>query len=500
MNTQTNDLRREWLFLAYLIGFATILFYSYSMAWPLVDGRDYTDYLGHYYGIVSSKTFFRPVGASYLLGWLSQLSLPWQQFAILLLYLTHLLTAYYTARLFGVVTARIVAIILLLDISVLAAFLRLDSDPLFCLAASIWSAVMVTFFRNRNLIVSFFLGVLLFLPILIRQSAIVLLLSLLFPLICFGFSKQNWRQTGVIALGAVMGLCALTTYNYLHFNRVALAAPAGLYLPAFHVFKYAPKFAPEYGPHNQKLLKTIEAELLTQEVYLNNHVDLNQFLTDSLDTRKFSDLIYLNNIHPNIVEQATFESIQARPLQFLKSLASMTWNLYLHDNTGFLPLPTPETATTKPHEITIAYSSRPDLLKQIQDPFPPQTIDLQAITDKITQATKNLGEQGNYHLAFVIKYLLANVIPPLLFFLVLSIFLLCKITLLEIRLLLTLLIPAVCVVFGSGLISQLPAYRVPFDFLIILGGVVGIQRSRWLTLPSIPTQAINKHSVKEESP
>ncbi|MEO5332526.1 MAG: hypothetical protein H7839_10925 [Magnetococcus sp. YQC-5] len=498
VDPSVNPIYQEIIFLLVMLGVASLLFLFFSLAWPMEPGREYWIYLEHAYGIISNSSFFRPAGASHILGWISEWSLPWIEWAFLAMYLTHLATSYYTARLFGVMTARVVTLIMLLNFSVLATFHRLDGYPLFCLATSIWTACVVHFFRSGSNITAFFLGLLTVLPLLMRQTGIILLLAIAFPLVCFGISRQTWLRSAMLALGVMVGLLGFSSYNYVHFDKFMITPPSGVIIPAFFVYRLAPKFSPEYGPHNQKLIKTIQEELLTQDVYVQNQVDLHQFMTHSLDMRKFGDLIYLDNVYPDILKNAAYESIRAKPAEFFKALFTSTWRMYINDALGPLPLakemppenspetthvngsdhPPTDSIKPNPKAIPISYSSRPDLARFTGTPYPPSKVDEAKIKDKINIIMKQFKTEGNYHIAFLIKYFLSTLMPPMLFFMLASFLLVFRIRSLEVRLLATLLVPAMLLIFASSFVNQLPEYRAPFDFLILLGGVVGLMGTR----------------------
>ncbi len=129
------NMKHEGPFLLKLLVLALLIFSLYSLAFPLHPGRDFGGYLEHFYGKVAANTLFRPVGASYLLGMISNLPLLLAEVAFLLMYLCHIFMVYITSRIFGVQVARIVTLLMLFDFSVLAIFHRLDGYAAFCLAS-----------------------------------------------------------------------------------------------------------------------------------------------------------------------------------------------------------------------------------------------------------------------------------------------------------------------------------------------------------------------------
>ncbi|MBF0147186.1 MAG: hypothetical protein HQL85_13555 [Magnetococcales bacterium] len=474
------SLRQEGPFLLVALMVAVLFFYAFSMAWPIRTGRDYGAYLEHYFGLKIAYTMFRPVGASYILGWISEWPVVWIEAFFMLLYLAHLLTSYLTARYFGLMTARVVLVLLMMDLTVLAIFHRLDGYSLFCLAISTLSAAMVWLHRKENHYVLFFLGLMIVLPILMRQTGIVLFLYFLIPVVCFGINRFQIMRSMVMALGVMTGLMGIMTYNYVHFDRWSISlSSGGNYIPTFIVYRMGPKFAEEYGPANRKLLQTIKEELLVKDVYVENKVDINHFIQYSLDEYKFFDLFYLDKIHPGLVRDAAIESIKARPVKFIKALVTSVWRMFVFD--GLDPVILPDRVAhlalklPREPELPFSYSMTPEVISQIELPFHPAKIEDKPILEKSHKLQMKIRGHGIYRVQVVFKYFVASILPPMLFFLALTFLLLFFIRSREVRLLGVLFAAALLIPLLSAVLNFLPEYRAPVDFLILLAAVVGVR-------------------------
>ncbi|MBF0346946.1 MAG: hypothetical protein HQL81_04700 [Magnetococcales bacterium] len=478
--SNTLSWRKEGPFILVALIVAVLLFYAFSMAWPIRTGRDYGAYLEHYFGLKIAYTMFRPVGASYILGWISQWPVVWIEAVFMLFYLAHLLTSYLTARYFGLMTARVVLVFLMMDFTVLAIFHRLDGYPLFCLAISTLSAAMVWLYRKENYYVSFFLGLMIVLPTLMRQTGIVLFLYFLIPLVCFGINRLQIMRSVIMVFGVMTGLMGIMTYNYVHFDRWSISLPSGdVYVPSFIVYRMGPKFAEEYGPANRKLLQTIKEELLVKDVYVNNKIDIEQFIQYSLDEYKFFDLYYLDTIHPGLVRDAAIESIKARPIKFIKALVTTVWRMFVFD--GLDPVILPDRVAhlalklPREPELPTSYSMTPEVIAQMELPFHPAKIKDKPILEKSHKLQMKVRGHGIYRVQVVFKYFVASILPPMLFFLALTFLLLFFIRSREVRLLGVLFVSALLIPLVSGLNNHLPEYRAPVDFLILLAAVVGVR-------------------------
>ncbi|MBF0141044.1 MAG: hypothetical protein HQL74_12285 [Magnetococcales bacterium] len=475
--------RQESRFLVATLLMATALFVLYSVGFSITPGRCFTSYLEHYYGYLTFDTFARSVGSSYLLGWISQLSMSWIHVVFCLMYLAHLLTVYYTARLFGRLTARIVMILMIFHVGVLNFFHQMGHAALLCLALSTWSAILVQFFRTRKHVTLFLLGLLTGSLMLIRQTSILFLLTAVFPVVCFGSTALNWMRSAVIGLGFLVALFALLFYNYFTFNVFKLSSSIGLQVPTIHVAFFGPGFSTDYGPKNQELLKLMDARLGNED-YKNKKITIDQFNNNTLkNMQQYTDLVMLNHEHPGVLTGAIYESILARPVIFIKSLLTMTWRMFTINPPLWPPSPNPEQKRTPQarQNDTADYVvlDKTNLSKIMIDNEFKQTLkipdELDPTRARINLIVDRFKQNGNYYASFVFTSFLKDVLPPMLVFLLASFLLIFKINALEVKLLLTILIPTLMIIFGSGLIGQqLTDLRLPLDFLVILGGVAGV--------------------------
>ena len=496
--------RNDLMFIILLMSLGGVFFCFAYAGWGLIPGREYWAYLQHYFGLKSGTAMFRPVASSYLIGWLFELGRPGALWVLALLYQVFLFCVYYTSSLFGKTTARIVALIMVFNMQVTLFFTKMDGDLLLCLSIAFWSATLVRFFRVDKYAVNIMLGLLVFLPTLSRQTAIVYFIAAAFPIFCFGFSKDNLRRSLIMIMMFSSGILFLLSYNYTQFGIFSFPQLKG-YIPSFHVYRYGAQFSPDYGPENRKLLDLLDKKILSHKIYVENGVDREKFFLYNKDVRKFTDLLYLEKIvEPNILTRASIESILANPTDFIRSCASMMFHIFTKHFSPPLPIaPPPQPSVNQPIisknakvpanvpvinspsrpnpvRIPTAFSSTPEAMTQLgmmnTKAIKNMRNEIQEIKDNVIRVQKGFFNQGSYSIAYSVKYFMIPMTPPMLFFLM-ALFLLpfAKYERSNVRLLMVMVVPALGIIFASGLVHQLQDYRIPFDFLIVLGGVVGLQ-------------------------
>ncbi|MBF0631989.1 MAG: hypothetical protein HQL89_13495 [Magnetococcales bacterium] len=356
---------------------------------------------------------------------------------------------------------------------------------------SILSAGIASLYRSNNHKTLFLIGLLTTLPLLMRQTGLPLMIVAIFPILVSGITKHNLFRVAVICLGGSVGLLGLMMYNHLNFGKFTITSGNTSYLAPYLVYKLGPKFSEEFGPANKKLLKTIQEELLTKDVYVNAGVNIDNFIQYSDDELKYVDLLYLEFLYPGILGDATFEAIGARPVKFVKAMVTAMWRTFVFSGVDAIQLPDHvkhKEAKPRPEPaISAPYSWDPDIVKAMAPKLRDVPVDDQAIGKKVVQIHNKFykyyrsgyfqhGEYVIYRVKIIVKYFMAEILPPLLFFLLACALLLFHLDEPEVRLLLTLLMPSLLIVIASIFISQITDYRAPFDFLIILGGVIGLQR------------------------
>ncbi|MBF0415233.1 MAG: hypothetical protein HQL79_05645 [Magnetococcales bacterium] len=503
-------MRQDARFLIGLMLLGTLIYGLLYLAWSLIPGREMEIYLLHALGVRSDSEFFRPPGASYALGFLLSLGNPGALLTLWVAYLLFLLSVYKAALVFGQRTARIVSLLMVCNVQVCILFIKLDGDFLLCLSLGIWSALLLHLFQRERLLDLVLLGFATFVPVYFRQTAIVFGVVCAYPLLCFGFSRKNLFKSLAITSGFVAGLLLLLSYNQVAFGKFSFPSLSG-YIPGFHVYRYGPGFSKEFGPENRKFLDLVQQKLIASPVYVENGVGMEEFFKYNWDIRKFCDLIYLDRIvDPGILTRASVESIIASPGTFTKNMFTMVWNLFTKDYSPGLPeteepppgkqrvssspsqngSPTPVSsglpAIPNPEIIPMAYSSTPAALSRLEAANPHSNKEhsqeqLRRFHEKITTETKILIGSGNRVAATVVKTLFIPALPPLLFFLAATPFLLFVQTYrYQARLVLIMAGSAFVLVFFSGIVHQLVEYRLPMDFLFVMGSVAAVVHGPWM--------------------
>ncbi|MBF0133680.1 MAG: hypothetical protein HQL75_13975, partial [Magnetococcales bacterium] len=468
------------VFLAAVAIGGIMLFSIAELAWPLGGGRAWWEYYASY---GAEGTLIRAFGAAYFVGWLAQLSAVGITAVLLSMYLLYLISVYYTALLLGIVAARIVTVLALLEFQNAIMFNTLGLEPLLCLSLSVWTALLVRWYRSPRAVVAFLLGFCTSLLLFVRGTNIPYVLLVGYPVVCFGWNRKTILRSVLFAIAFFLGIGLLATYNLYRHGEFAISQSGSFIVPGLHVYNDTPGFSEDYGPKNRELIRLIRTKLLPQEVYVYNQVDLDIFLT-SRDIRKFSDLIYLDIMfHPGLLFEAAMESIEANKLAFIKSVYNMIWRVFTYNQPHALTLPEQKrpahssdpaqgnvdahlaVVPPNPQSIPIGYSSVNEELNRIQAKViteltprlsPEERMQYQK---KIEQIKSMLDKPGNYHISLIAKSVLLEIIPPMTVFLLLSFLLLFSLKREEARVLTLLLIPTFLIVVGSGIVHPLPYYR-----------------------------------------
>ncbi|MBF0429033.1 MAG: hypothetical protein HQL94_08940, partial [Magnetococcales bacterium] len=268
-----------------------------------------------------------------------------------------------------------------------------------------------------------------------------------------GYSYINYTKFGVFS---VTGTRGLPVYNFFHFNKA---------------------MSPANGPASARLAELVEQHLLPQAEYKNYGITMEKFF--SIRHKYFcQDLHFLTGQYaPGLLEQTYWESFVRHPKQVIKIVYNLLeWGL-THSfspeiNAQCLPN-VPESSSTLVSTYTQPpghYYSESDLREN------PTPADIAEKADKLVASTMAMMQQVTPSCAtaeFLNRYLLG--FPMMSYFWVFTIPLLLMYRVVEFRLLYCLLLPGGAIAVIS-MVSQSPLlqYRMPFDFLFILSGILGM--------------------------
>jgi hypothetical protein len=494
----------DWRFLLGILLAGTVTFFAISLAWQVNFGVDTRSYLAHYFDLNSTAMQLRTYLVSDIIGLVSEL--PYKIFysVVILCYLLAILWVYYVARLFGIIAARVVTILLLLHFDLTILFHFFASDNLYALAMVLWTALLVRLHRTTIIPAFVLLGIATFGLVLIRPPGAIFILMAAFPVVMFGFSRLNIRNAIIFVVTFVTCYAAYSYNNYRNYGNFHIVSNSQEFIPGLHVFKNG-FFRPENGPNSKELFRLVQEELINRPMYQQQNMDVDQFFING-GFRRWTDLLFVDRVlSPGIISRASYEAIGHNPVAYATSIAKKTYSLISRPFKLALPKPKEPAAASqsksnlnlkKAKKEFIPYSSTPEGAKLIAE-FHGKNVanirDDQAERDvKIMAEIENRlnvfsSAPGNYHAAYFTVTTLSTIMPPQTFFLIITLFSLPLFRRPEMRLLWMMLVPAMIAITVSAMIrDDWTRYRLPFDFIFMLIGTVGLMGNKtvcgWFSL------------------
>lgn len=514
---------RFFLLTVGIVGVLSFLFVS--LGDPPGLGVDFMSYIRAYCDVGDAR-LFRPVGVSYVIGLIASMSYSYYKAALLVIYLIYLLAVYYATRIFGIVEARIITLVILLHFEVNMLFHHLGGDNLMVLGVALWTALVVRLYKIRTASVSIILALATLGLVQIRPTGVLFCMIGVYPLVCYGLTLRNMLNSMVFFLtffAAIFGVYGSSPIQGGETNAS---------LPGFHLFMVTELFSKDNGPASQALFHLVETELLTKPPYTDYNVDIDTFFSARSDVRMFSDLVYVDFMfQEGIVRKAALEAIIKHPGAFLKSWTNKFFFLLTHsygfntvgvtNSSESLPskisdqhdIQQPPTQTNRKlkigERIPYSYSSGKEIVekmrkKSFNTDTPPANLEsssaalLKDLSDRVAQYAKL---EGSYQPGLFTSYFLAKIVPPMFFFFIVSFLLIFHVRWLEIRLLFLMFVPAFGVVLVSSLFTSAyesaVRYRMPYVFLFVMIGVAGLFGNRTFRNLFRPDKESSAHVAKK---
>jgi hypothetical protein len=485
-----NVFRSDKRFISLSVLAAITLFLFVSLAWPVYPGRDLSAYLTHYLDLGNSEPLYpflmlyRSLMASVLIGSLAMLGYKFVSLFLLTAYALHIFLCYYIGRFFGRFAARAFTVTMLVCFPLNAFFHEFSSDIFLYIFSVMWVSLLVRLYSINSPLSYALLGFTAVSLVLIRPITQVFLLASVFPLLKYGFTREGFKKAATFALSFVLGLLCICFYNLKNYDDFTVARGGSALVPGYKVFVYDRLFSEENGPVSKELSEEIESYLLTKPIYKERNIDLKTFYTSS-DTSMFWDLIHLSDRKwgwddsYKRIQLASFEAIRSHPLPYLKSAI---FNLGCAFSRTFVPqikddTPRQEIISEERVHIPSSYF-RPERSGKEIRPF--DTARARKIKSQIKKTYEDFEQhKPSKSLAKIFEEILLSKFPPLFVFILLSIPLMRLLHRPEVRVLLLLwgvTILQTAVSFIS--IEPMLQYRLPFDWIIILTGIVGLCASR----------------------
>ncbi|MBF0131755.1 MAG: hypothetical protein HQL75_04105 [Magnetococcales bacterium] len=487
-------------FIALLLVFASLFFIFISQSIPPGGGPDAATFLSAYLDIAPGAALFRTFLSSWIVGTLAGLGAYTFHLSLLLLYLLYLLAAYYTARLLGLYQARIVTVLLLFHFQVTVLFHQLASDNLMALFLVLWSALVVRLYEKNQASTYAILGFATFLVVIVRPSGILFGFCALIPVVTHGFNKKNMIYCVVflsVFVGSILGYASLNLYRNAQF----FLAPASNMFPGVMIYMNG-MMDRSAGPNSEKIFALVERELLDNPPYSQLDINVETFFSHP-DVRSFFDLTFIDTVFDEgIMRRAAFEVVFKNPGSFFMTWMKKIYFMLIHYQTLGLAISGDAgsvmgiTGLAKTKQNGIPHTFRSTLegqeksrehdaavIKRWKERHSdPQEYDrLEA--DYKKRLLRLHFELGGYMPSLFTNTFLNTLLPPMLFFFLVGIPLILQWRKRQVRLILTMFIPAFGIVMLSSAYTAHPAialYRMPIDFFFILVGVGGLMSSRFL--------------------
>ncbi|MBF0212576.1 MAG: hypothetical protein HQM00_03305 [Magnetococcales bacterium] len=490
---------RDRHFLFWSLLFACAMFFLVSLGFPVQPGIDFSSYLNHFYHLSDEAMVYRTGGSSLLIGLISQQGYAFFVGSIVLLYLLFLVAVYGVASPFGVTVARVTMVLMVLHVLLTTRMHFVDGDTVLIVGVAVWAWLAMWLLQNRSLLASGILGLSTVGLVLIKPTGLLFLGYGLYPLLCHGFSWLNFRRSLVFVVAGVVGVLGVATYNHVRYDRFMVADQANATFPAISLFRTNHLFARENGPHSQRLFDLVQVKLIDTPHYQAHRIDIHTFFS-RWDPVGWGDFSSLDRFDPGVIRKAALEAIARHPGKFLLwSILYPGYQMFVatslkeatverpfaarSDAAGAArPLPEGTSATIaggKPPLLTVGYNSLPQIIAELnadslasQDPV--RVREIQEVSGLLSRTDDYYHRSLHFYAAQLVESLLTPVMPPMLLFLVLALFGLRRWRDPHLRALLLMVLIAVVVVIFSSMVDVSARYRVPFDLLFILAGVVGL--------------------------
>lgn len=517
-----NTLMRKHHWLVVLM-VAAAAYFLQSLAWPLFAGRDCASYLLYYLEfsqpqpLYHTLMLYRTPAAPLFHGLLLDLSRRWLGSALLdelvmgALYCFSILIVYQLGSRWSSRTGWLAALLLLLQPGYAVLFHSVSSDGMYAAALLAWVWLIFQSVDSPRLGYFALHGVCLWGLVMIRPSSQFLLPFIFFPWL-LRLPIRGRLQRFVLLLG-VLGACLVSwsTYNLLRYDDFTVTRGTGT-LPLTRIFTTGvPPLRAGNGPASAALIDAIQSDLLTRQPYLAYGIDLSAFLS-SRSTRMLGDIFSLADRtwgwddDQHHLLQVALETVLSDPLAYLWSVGRSAGGAFILNLTQPAPtrpqpaaespvlrdsrgLPIPSEGQPIPAGNLFWLASSPDGRIQydwdsffttgkleMADP------DLRQRDQALQHRLENLlvllpSRQGN---PFAAKPLnnLSRFYPPMLVWVMLGVLglLLKPLRQEDLHLGFVLLLGLLVVLGTYAGIHKIIHYRVPFDSIFILAGLIGTRK------------------------
>ena len=186
------------------------------------------------------------------------------------------------------------AVVLLAYVPYGLLFHTLSSDAPFAFGLALWAWLLVRAVGAPELRRFAFLGTATGLLILIRPPSGALLLAFAIPVLV----GRTWRRrilgAAAFALAAAVIVVGFEAYNDARYGEFTVSRLTNATFPFYGIFTYDKLVSPNNGPESRALAALVQSELLPREPYRSYGVTLHRFFSSG-SVRAWDDLVTLSD-------------------------------------------------------------------------------------------------------------------------------------------------------------------------------------------------------------
>jgi 4-amino-4-deoxy-L-arabinose transferase-like glycosyltransferase len=278
-----------------------VIFGLASIAWPVVEGRDYVTYMRFYaemwgwHSVIPWEMLWRLPVAPAALGIPLDLGGPWlARLWIAILFATTVTVWFRVALRFGAAAAVGLVVALLAYPSFVALFHRYSSDAITGVVVALLALALARAYERPTTSRWALVGAGVAAIALTRPANQVLVLLCLVPLALGGTWRARLLRAGACALIAVVPLVAWAGANAARYDDFTISRGGGGWLPFYRAYLTDDLVRPDNGPASRELADLVRRELVTREPYVSYGIGVDDVFGDP-QTRYHEDLISLSD-------------------------------------------------------------------------------------------------------------------------------------------------------------------------------------------------------------
>lgn len=320
-----------------------------TLAWPLAPGRDFSSYVTYFVQILMDdpgyprtmlhRTFFFPV----LLGGLNALggTVLIELFAGFL-FVTSVVAVYYIGLRFNKMSGIAAALLVILFPSYGALYHFISSEFLTSCTFLYW-IVYLLYSKQEFSVKTFFIhGLFVALLVYIRPANQVLVLFMFYPLLKSNFSyMQKMKASASFLFVVFVAIFMLSSYNFYRYNHFGVSGGSGGF-PFYKVYTKSGLVKPENGVVSSEMAELIKSKLLDKDPYKMKSMDIEGFF-DNSSGRKWFDMLILSENNSfsssNPLRAMAFEAILQAPFVYIKQCVRDIVMLFSFDHKQYKPEP-----------------------------------------------------------------------------------------------------------------------------------------------------------------